>query len=64
MKLLTTPWKTAWYDDQISEKFFQEMSRLEKGAARDLNQSSHWLGKLVIEVGQLAQNQLCLVLLK
>ena len=56
MKLLITPWKTAWYDDQISEKFFQEMSRLEKGAARDLKQSSHWLGKMVIEVGQLAQN--------
>lgn len=56
MKLLITPWKTAWYDDQISEKFFQEMSRLEKGAARDLRKSSHWLGQLVIEVGQLAQN--------
>ena len=56
MKLLTTPWKTAWYDDQISEKFFQEMSRVEKGAARDLKQSSHWLGQMVIEVGQLAQD--------
>ena len=56
MKLLITPWKTAWYDDQISEKFFQEMSRLEKGAARDLRQSSHWLGQMVIAVGQLAQN--------
>ncbi len=60
MKLLTPPWKTAWYDDQISERFFQEMSRLEKGPVRELGTSAQWMNQLVIELGQLAQtvNQL------
>jgi hypothetical protein len=56
MKLLTPPWKTAWYDDQISERFFQEMSRMEKSTVRELQTSAQWMNQLVIEMGQLAQH--------
>lgn len=56
MKLLTPPWKTAWYDDQISDRFFHEMSRLEKGSMQELQSSAQWMNQIMIEVGQLAQN--------
>ena len=56
MKLLTPPWKTAWYDDQISDRFFHEMSRLENGPMQELQSSAQWMNQVVIEVGQLAQN--------
>ncbi len=56
MKLLTPPWKTAWYDDQISDRFFHEMSRLENGSMQELQSSAQWMNQVVIEVGQLAQN--------
>ena len=60
MKLLNPPWKTAWYDDNISERFFSEMSRMEQGTVSELETSSQWMNHFVIELGQLAQtmNQL------
>ena len=56
MKLLTPPWKTAWYDDQISDRFFHEMSRMETGEMRDLHSSACWMNQMIVEIGQLAQN--------
>ena len=56
MKLITPPWKTAWYDDQISDRFFHEMSRGEKGEVRDMESSARWMNQITIMVGQLAQN--------
>lgn len=56
MKLLTPPWKTAWYDDLISDRFFQEMSRMENSMVKELENSTQWMNQLVIELGQLAQN--------
>ncbi len=56
MKLLSPPWKTAWYDDHISDRFFQEMSRTESGATKGLEDSAHWMNQLVVELGQLAQH--------
>jgi hypothetical protein len=56
MKLLTPPWKTAWYDDQISDRFFQEMSRTENAELHDLESSAQWMNQVVIQTGQLAQN--------
>ena len=56
MKLITPPWKTAWYDDQISDRFFHEMSRSENGEVHDIESSSRWMNQIMIVVGQLAQN--------
>lgn len=56
MKMLTPPWKTAWYDDKISDRFFREMSRIENNSARQIETSAQWLNLLVVEMGQLAQN--------
>lgn len=56
MKLITPPWKTAWYDDQISDRFFHEMSRTETAEVRELESSARWMSQMIIEVGQLAQN--------
>ena len=56
MKLLSPPWKTAWYDDQISDRFFHEMSRTEKGEMREIESSARWMNQITIVVGQLAQN--------
>ncbi|MCZ6558829.1 MAG: hypothetical protein O7A69_13810 [SAR324 cluster bacterium] len=56
MKLLSPPWKTAWYDDQISDRFFQEMSRTESGATKGMDNSAQWMNQLVIELGQLDQH--------
>lgn len=56
MRLLTPPWKTAWYDDQISDRFFQEMSRTENAEVHDLESSAQWMNQVVIQTGQLAQN--------
>lgn len=51
-------WRTAWYEDGLSERFIQEMSRLEKSAIRDLSTSAKWVEQLVIELGQLTQNMI------
>ena len=56
MKLTACPWKTAWHEEQVSDRFFQELAKMEKGLAKDLNTSAQWLEHLVIELGQLAQN--------
>ena len=58
MKLPHSPWKQAWHDDQVSEKFIQELSKLEKGPVKDLDSSARWMEHLVIELGQLAQNMI------
>ncbi len=58
MRLLTPPWKTAWYDDQLSNRFFHELSKLEKSTVRELETSAQWMEQMVIEFGQLAQNMI------
>lgn len=58
MKIIGGPWQVAWHEDGISEKFFQELSRLEKGAAKDMTVSAVWAHRLAIELGQLAQNMI------
>jgi hypothetical protein len=58
MKLTPPVWRTAWYEDGLSERFAQEMSRLEKAALKDLNTSAEWVEQLVIELGQLTQNMI------
>jgi hypothetical protein len=58
MKLPHCPWKQAWHDDQVSEKFFQELAKLEKSQVRELDSSARWMEQLVVELGQLAQNMI------
>ena len=55
MKLRIPDWKSAWFENQISERFFQEVSRLEKGTVKSLDSSAQWMEQVMIEVGQLAQ---------
>jgi hypothetical protein len=58
MKLRTPAWKTAWYEEGLSERFAQEMSRLEKTVIKDIETSAQWVEQLVIELGMLAQNMI------
>ena len=58
MKLLTPPWKTAWYDDHLSERFFKEMSKVEKAIEGELQSTAEWMEQLMIEFGQLAQSMI------
>jgi len=58
MRLFTPPWKTAWYDDNMSEKFFQEIARTETLASKELETSAKWMEQMIIEFGQLAQNMI------
>lgn len=58
MKLPHCPWKQAWHDDQVSEKFFQELAKLEKGQVKELDSSARWMEQIVVELGQLAQNMI------
>ena len=55
MRLRTTDWKHAWFESHISDRFFQEMSKLERGAVQDLETSAQWMEQIMIEVGTLAQ---------
>lgn len=55
MKLKVTDWKHAWFESHISERFFQEMSRLEKGPVQGLDTSAQWMEQVMIDVGALAQ---------
>jgi hypothetical protein len=58
MRLRTPPWKTAWYEEGLSERFAQEMTRIEKTVAREIETSAQWVEQLVIELGLLAQNMI------
>lgn len=58
MKLHTPPWKTAWYEEGLSERFAQEMTRIERTVAKDIETSAQWVEQLVIELGMLAQNMI------
>jgi hypothetical protein len=55
MKLKVTDWKHAWFESHISDRFFQEMSKLEKGAVQGLDMTAQWMEQIMIEVGLLAQ---------
>jgi hypothetical protein len=55
MKLKVLDWKSAWFDNHISDRFFQEMSKLERGTVRTMDTTAHWMEQIMIEVGQLAQ---------
>jgi len=58
MKLIAPLWQTAWYEEGLSERLVQEMTRLEKSVVRDLGTSAEWVEQLVIELGQLTQNMI------
>lgn len=58
MRLLTPPWKTAWYDDGLADKFFQELSKTEIQATTQLETTAKWMEQMMIEFGQLAQNMI------
>lgn len=58
MKLEIQDWKSAWFDAKINDRFFQEMSRVEKGMIKELGTSAHWMEQVMIEVGQLAQSMI------
>ncbi len=58
MKLKIQDWKSSWFDAHINDRFFQEMSRVEKGMVKDLDTSAHWMEQVMIEVGQLAQSMI------
>jgi hypothetical protein len=58
MKLRTPAWKTAWYEDGLSERFAQEMTRIERTVVKEIETSAQWVEQLVIELGMLAQNMI------
>jgi hypothetical protein len=58
MKLHSPSWKSAWYEEGLSERFAQEMSRLEKTVIKEIETSAQWVEQLVIELGMLAQNMI------
>ena len=58
MRLFTPPWKTAWYDDGLADKFYKELARTETQAMTELETSAKWMEQMVIEFGQLAQNMI------
>ncbi|HEX7927397.1 MAG TPA: hypothetical protein VF678_07390 [bacterium] len=58
MKLRTPSWKTAWYEEGLSERFAQEMTRIERTVVKDIETSAQWVEQLVIELGMLAQNMI------
>ncbi len=58
MKLTPPVWRTAWYEEGLSERFAQEMSRFEKSSLKELGTSAEWVEQLVIELGQLTQNMI------
>jgi hypothetical protein len=55
MKLKVTDWKHAWFESHISERFFLEMTKLEKGSVLGLETTAQWMEQIMIEVGLLAQ---------
>ncbi len=58
MRLMPPEWRTAWYEEGLSERFVQELSRLEKTSIHGLHTSAEWVEQLVIELGQLTQNMI------
>jgi hypothetical protein len=58
MKLKATDWKQPWFESHISERFFQEMARLEKGTTLGLQTSGEWAQQVMIDVGALAQTMM------
>ncbi|HKJ00603.1 MAG TPA: hypothetical protein VKB51_19190 [bacterium] len=58
MKLKVTDWRQAWFESHISDRFFQEMSRVEKGTVHGLEHTAQWMEQIMIEVGVLAQAML------
>jgi hypothetical protein len=55
MKLKVQDWRQAWFESHISDRFFQEMSKVEKGAVQGLDMTAQWMEQIMIEVGLLAQ---------
>jgi hypothetical protein len=58
MILNPLPWKQAWHERKLSERFYQELNRLEKGQLRTVEYSSEWLAHAMAELGQLAQSMM------
>ena len=58
MKLKSPDWKKSWFENHISERFFQEVTRLEHGTVNRLETSAQWMEQMTIELGQLAQSMI------
>jgi hypothetical protein len=58
MRLTPSVWQTSWYEEGLSERFVQEVARLEKTVIKDLGTSAQWVEQIVIELGQLTQNMI------
>ena len=58
MNLGTADWKTAWLEKGISDRFFQEMTRLERHRIPQLRTSGQWTAQLMADLGSLAGHAL------
>lgn len=58
MKLPTPDWKSAWFENHIGDRLFQEVARLEKSMLASMTTSAHWMEQVTIETGQLAQTMI------
>jgi len=56
MRLDKSGWQEAWHEQGLSERFFMEISRLDKTEAAGLSTGGQWLSQLVAEIGHLAQS--------
>ncbi|MDH5752293.1 MAG: hypothetical protein OEZ59_07730 [Deltaproteobacteria bacterium] len=55
MKVRTPDWKSAWFENHISDRFFQEMSKVDKGVALNMETVSQWMAQVMSDAGMLAQ---------
>ena len=55
MKLATPDWKAGWLENRVSDRFFQEMARLDKSVVHHLGDTSRWCTQMAIELGNVAQ---------
>jgi len=58
MELQKTSWQESWYENEVSERFFQELARLEKSHVKSGATTGEWVNQMLIEMGMLAQNLL------
>ena len=55
MKVMLPDWKSAWFENHISDRFFQEMAKIDKGIGMGLDTTGQWMGQIMSETGNLAQ---------
>ena len=56
MMLYTQPWKKAWYDNGLDDRFFHDLQRTEKTATEQLLSPAQWQSRIMSETAQLAQH--------